>query len=72
MQVLTGDSADNIPGLYRVGPKKAGGILSSCKTEKDLYKATLEAYEGNRKLLDMNAQLLWLRREKDQLWTPPK
>jgi hypothetical protein len=40
-------------------------------TEQELYKAVLEAYEGNVALMTEQAQLLWLRRKDDQLWNPP-
>ena len=43
-QILTGDSADNIKGIFRVGPVKAGKILEGLTTEKQMYEACLEAY----------------------------
>lgn len=70
-QVLTGDTADNIKGVDGIGPKKALKALEGCTTEKDLYEACLKAYEGNASQLDLAAQLLWLRREPDQVWTKP-
>lgn len=70
-QLLTGDGVDNIPGLKGIGPKKAAKILKDCVTEQELYKAVLEAYDGNVEYLTEQGQLLWLRREKGQLWQPP-
>lgn len=70
-QLLTGDTVDNIPGLKGIGPKKAEKILKDCKTEQELYKAVLEAYKGDTAFLTEQGQLLWLRRERDQLWQPP-
>ena len=70
-QVLTGDKADNIKGLHRCGPVKAGKILAECDTEMKLWDACLEAYEGDTERVIENARLLWLRREVDQLWEPP-
>jgi 5'-3' exonuclease len=69
--LLTGDGVDNIPGLKGIGPKKAAKILKDCVTEQELYKAVLEAYDGNVEYLTEQGQLLWLRREKGQLWQPP-
>ena len=46
-QILTGDRADNIIGLYRVGPVKATKMLSEAKTEKDLWEACVKAYDGD-------------------------
>lgn len=70
-QVLTGDRVDNVPGLAGIGPKKADKILKDCSTEKDLYKAVLEAYDGNVELMTEMAQLLWIRRKEGELWQPP-
>jgi len=70
-QILTGDKADNIKGLHRCGPVKAGKILTECDTEMKLWDACLEAYEGDTERVIENARLLWLRREVDQLWEPP-
>ena len=70
-QILTGDSVDNIIGLYRVGPKKAKGMLESCKTEQDLWNACVKAYDGDVERVIENARLLWLRRHEGQMWEPP-
>jgi len=78
-QLLTGDSTDNIPGLHRVGPKTAEKMLSECTTEEEMYSAVQDAYlekeEGDPSdIFDMitrNARLLWIRREEDELWSPP-
>ena len=68
-QILTGDSADNIQGIYRVGPVKAAKMLESAKTEKDMYAVCVAAMGAERVL--ENGRLLWLRREEGQLWEPP-
>lgn len=70
-QILTGDKADNIKGLYRCGPVKADKILNECDTEIKLWNTCVEAYEGDSDRVIENARLLWLRREEDQLWEPP-
>lgn len=71
-QILTGDRADNIVGLYGVGPKKAEKILADCKNEADMYEECLHQYGGEEDRVIENARLLWLRREPDQIWEPPK
>jgi 5'-3' exonuclease len=71
-QILTGDTADNIVGLYRVGPAKAEKMLTGCKTEDDLWEAVVKAYDGDVDRVIENARLLWLRREEGQLWEPPE
>lgn len=70
-QILTGDSADNIIGLYRVGPAKAKKILEGCKSEADLWNAVVKAYDGDVERVVENARLLWLRRKEGELWQPP-
>ena len=71
-QILTGDRADNIVGLYGIGPKKAEKILADCKTEQDFYLECLHQYGGEEDRVVENARLLWLRRYPEQLWEPPK
>lgn len=70
-QILTGDRADNIEGIYGIGPVKAGRLLESATTEEELYERVMTAYEGNEELVTMNARLLWLRRKEDDVWLPP-
>ena len=43
-QIITGDSTDNIKGLYRVGPVKAQKILSAAETKGDFLPLALQAY----------------------------
>lgn len=75
-QVLTGDKGDNIPGLSRVGPKKAAKILEGCTTQREYYEACLEAYkkqyEEPEKALAENATLLYLLRSEDDQWRVPE
>lgn len=71
-QILTGDRADNIIGLYGIGPKKAGKLLQDCATEEDLWDSVVKAYGGQEDLVIENARLLWLRRYEGEIWCPPK
>ena len=71
-QILTGDTADNIVGLFRVGPVKAKKILEDAETEEDLWDCVVKAYDGNQDRVIENARLLWLRREEAEIWQPPK
>jgi hypothetical protein len=70
-QILTGDRIDNIIGLKGIGPVKAKRILKECTNENELYQAVLKAYEGDQQRVLENAQLLWLQRSLNQVWTPP-
>jgi len=71
-QILTGDRADNIIGLYGIGPTKAERMVTDCKTEQDLYEGCLREHGGEEDRVIENARLLWLRRYPEQLWEPPK
>ena len=70
-QILTGDRIDNIVGLKGIGPVKAKKVLEKCTNESELYQAVLKAYEGDQQRVLENAQLLWLQRSPNQVWTPP-
>ena len=70
-QILTGDAADNIKGLFRVGPVKADKLLEGLTEEKELYEAVVKAYDGDEGRVLENARLLWLRRYENQMWEPP-
>lgn len=71
LQILTGDKVDNIMGLKGIGPVKAKRILEKCETETEMYKAVVDAYEGNLERVWENAQLLWILRKPNQIWMPP-
>jgi 5'-3' exonuclease len=43
-QVLTGDSVDNIPGLWKVGPVKAKKLLADAITHKEMRDVVCRAY----------------------------
>jgi 5'-3' exonuclease len=44
-QLLTGDATDTYDGLPGCGPIRAYDLLKDCKTERELYEATLGAYQ---------------------------
>lgn len=76
-QLLTGDSVDNIPGLYGVGKVKAKRALGGCESELELYKACrwwYERYFGSywELFLVENAQLLHMRRTLNDVWRIPE
>ena len=68
-QILMGDSADNIKGIFRVGEKKATKMLADLETEQQFYQCCVEGL-GEERVLE-NARLLWLRRYPNQMWEPP-
>ena len=58
MQLLTGDSADGIPGVKGIGPKRAAALLDS-HNPKSWYR-TLRSCYPNREIMEMNARLLFM------------
>lgn len=81
--ILTGDVADNIKGIYGIGPKKAEKILPKWESEEDAIKKVVAAYldwikkdKGNPqeaiRLVRMNGQLLKIKQEEDEpIWSHP-
>lgn len=82
-QILMGDTVDNIVGIFRVGPVKAEKLLEGCDSEVALYNACVDAYDTGKyggeidtyfkakERVHENAQLLYILREPDKMWTPP-
>lgn len=69
-QMLTGDTADNIPGLKGWGDAKAYKLLHELKTEKELFLAVKSTYidvlgkEIAKGYFMEQATLLWMVQEK--------
>ncbi|MHC4648511.1 MAG: hypothetical protein ACYTBJ_23885 [Planctomycetota bacterium] len=86
VQCLTGDTADNIPGCYKVGPAAAKKLISPKMTERAMWEATVAAYRNSidkypsaypegmtaEEAATENMLLVYLRREYEETWTPPK
>ena len=53
-QILTGDRADNIVGLFRVGEVKASKILDGAETEEELWDRVIKAYDGDEERVTEN------------------
>jgi len=83
-QVLTGDTADNIPGLHRVGDKRADSLLKGCTSEKDYYNTAKNHWVVNLekegveeseaiKMMHATCKMLYLMRASDDTgWRPPE
>lgn len=77
-QLLTGDATDNIPGLAKVGPKKAEKVFpfDDPRSDREKYEVALsmyqEKYDDPEAALLENARLLWIRREPEEMWCPPR
>lgn len=70
-QLITGDVADNIPGIPKGGAVLAEKTLSGCNSEKEFYTAVSELYkerigEGWEEYMTEQANLLWMVQELDE------
>jgi len=82
--VLTGDNADNIKGLHRVGPKKAMAMIEGCVTEEEFYSVCKDKWieylgkedhteEEAIEQMHTSCKLLYLLRgDDDEGWRPPQ
>lgn len=74
-QMLIGDSTDNIPGIDGVGKIKSEQLLGGLTNQIEMEELVADLYKkqyGNRWLESMTevGNLLWMRREPNQVWTP--
>ena len=76
-QMLVGDTVDNIPGCPGVGPAKAEKLLGVLHPS-EMYPVVRASYvlsygeeKADETLLEMG-RLLWIRRRKDEWWSPPE
>lgn len=73
VQLLVGDTSDNIPGCPGIGKVKAPRILAGCKTPFEMYQACVAEYDRKKTPnIELNAQLLYIWRKQDDKWQPPK
>jgi hypothetical protein len=75
LQLLTGDTVDNIPGLPGTGPSKAYSILKDKVSYKEMLKAVVDAYiafygDSWEEELMEQAYLLWMVREYNEKGEP--
>ena len=75
MQLLQGDRTDFIPGIPKIGPKKAERILEGAVLDEDYFTRCREAYhKAGLSDLDMylTGLLVKIRTKPQELWTFPK
>lgn len=80
-QLLAGDKTDDIPGIRGIGLTKAAKLLKGSESSPEkAFDCVLDTY--NRHYPDSSkdeiatmiynrANLLWLRRTHEEVWTPP-
>ncbi len=73
-QVLSGDSTDNIPGMFRTLGKKATSKytdpLLKMTRPSDMYAHVVHCYGGDSKWVNWVGDLLWIKREDTGIWLP--
>tara|TARA_R110000851_G_scaffold115675_2_gene241599 strand:- start:3194 stop:4048 length:855 start_codon:yes stop_codon:yes gene_type:complete len=67
-QMLVGDTADNIPGLPKVGDVRAFKLLQDLSTEEEMFRAVQSLYkekigDGAREYFTEQMLLLWMKQE---------
>ena len=78
MQLLTGDTTDNIVGLPKVGPAAAAKALHGREGYDEMMQEVMHMYQQKAPVSDWQeylremGQLLWIRREPGQMWEPPQ
>lgn len=76
-QLVSGDSGDDIPGIYKITGKKATkkiiAPLAYIEAERDMWEYVLGLYgpEHEAKLREIG-KLLWIKRTPEDDWEPPK
>jgi len=73
-QVLTGDSTDNIPGMFKILGKKATAKwrspIDDMHTEKEMYEYVLGVYKDSH-IVQQIANLVWIKRGVGVGWSVP-
>lgn len=67
IQMLVGDSADNIRGCPGIGKAKAPKILAGCSTVQEMFDACRNTYNDDESMF-MNGQLLYIWRKEQDHW----
>lgn len=66
-QMLIGDNADNIKGIYQIGPKKAAKLIDPLTEEQEMFDLVYNKYNDPKRFL-INAECLWIQQERGTTW----
>ena len=67
-QMLIGDKSDNIFGVDKIGPVKAGKLIDHLDDEQEMFDVVYDKYQQDAKRFVMNANCLWIWRNEGELW----
>lgn len=74
-QMLTGDSTDNIPGMFkRLGRKATGKVMmpiDGMTTRREMEQYVRDIYRDDR-FVNMIGNLLWIHRREDDWYSQPE
>jgi 5'-3' exonuclease len=70
-QLLIGDKADNVKGVWQVGQIKADRYIDHLTCEQEMFETVRDLYGDDERFLK-NGQLLWLLRKEGELWKFPE
>jgi len=70
LQLIIGDTSDNIKSIDRLGPVKAGKLLNHVTDEIEMFNIVRKLYNDDARLLK-NGKLLYIRRVDDEMWEFP-
>ena len=75
-QIITGDSTDNIKGLYKMlgikATQKYLAPIDEMDDELSMWLYVLSVFDGiPEEEVITNARLLWMRSKEEEMWEPP-
>jgi len=66
-QLLTGDSSDNVKGVWKVGPVKARALLQGLSEEQEMFNKVRATYGNDEEML-LNGRVLWIWKQANDDW----
>ncbi len=70
-QLLKGDRSDNVPGVDKIGEKKAARYLEGCETEQEMFDVCRSIYNDDS-LMEQYGKCLWIWRHEGDIWDMSK